>query len=159
MLEHRIRVISESLAREVDRRGFLRKVGGAIVTGVAAVVVGPGLGTQLRRASAAPILPNRARCAPPGPYCNLEGLSGGLDEPTGCRGAHCYQHRTSPGGPLLTCQVYYTFYATGCWTTADGGGYWTCCDCNCGSATCGCAQYNSTGGLPQPLVPGMSGNS
>ena len=157
MLEHRIRVISEALARETDRRGFIRKVGGAIVTGVAAVVMGPGLGTQLRRASAAPVLPNRARCAPPGPYCNIEGRSGGLDEPTGCRGAHCYQHRTSPGGPLLSCVVYYQFYpTTGCWTTADGAGYWTCCDCTCGGATCGCAQFSPIGGLPQPLAPGNS---
>ena len=156
MLEHRIRVISESLAREVDRRGFLRKVGGAIVTGVAAAVMGPGLGTQLRRATAAPVLPNRARCAPPGPYCNLEGATGVNSEPTGCRGGHCYQHRTSPGGPILSCQVYYIYAVTGCWTTADGNGYWTCCDCDCGSVNCGCAQYNPIGGLPQPLTPGNS---
>jgi hypothetical protein len=72
-----------------------------------------------------------------------------VNQPNGCRGGHCYQHRS--GGVIVTCSLYYTFYATGCWTSAntDGrGGYWTCCDCECFNssgtrvAACGCAQLS-----------------
>jgi hypothetical protein len=93
-------------------------------------------------------------CQPPGPYCNLNGQN----NPNGCHGAHCFQHLYS--GQVLQCQVYYQYYQAGCWTTAASGGYWTCCDCSCGTprvTTCGCAQFSAG---PTPLPDGSgSGKS
>lgn len=147
MIEYRIRVISEALARGLDRRTFLRRAGGAVVSGIVAVVMGPTLSRTASSVSASPLVPMRARCSPPGPFCNLEGASNSqTSEPTGCRNGHCFQHVTSPGGPVLSCVVYYQFYpGTGCWTTIDGNGYWTCCDCDCGGAHCGCAGFTRAG--------------
>jgi hypothetical protein len=151
MLEQRIRLISEALAREVDRRTFLRRAGGAVVAGVVALVMGPALTSSTAGVSASPLVPNAANCSPPGPYCNLDGQG----EPNGCREGHCFQHVSS--GQLLQCRVYYTFYPTaGCWTTVSGNGYWTCCDCSCTNgainANCGCAHY-SRAGVPLPTEP------
>jgi hypothetical protein len=149
MLEQKVRVLSEALARGVDRRTFLRRAGGAIVSGVAALVMGPALSNQADKASASPLIPNVANCGPPGPYCNLDGQN----EPNGCRGASCFQHVSS--GQLLQCQVFYIYQVTGCWTTVSGNGYWTCCDCTCTNgainASCGCAQY-SRAGEPYPDI-------
>jgi hypothetical protein len=131
MLEQRVKVFSEALARAVDRRTFIRRVGGSMVAGVATLVMGPLLTKPMSQAAAAALAAPTISCAPPGPYCNNGG--GNL---SGCRGGHCYQHQ---GG---TCQVYYQFYTTGCWTTAVSGGYWTCCDCQCTTGTCGCASFN-----------------
>jgi hypothetical protein len=154
MLEQRIRVISEALARGLDRRTFLRRTGGTIVAGVTALAVGPLLSKSAPGVSAAPIVPDRANCAPPGPYCSLDGS----DDPNGCAGAHCFQYMSS--GELLSCVVDYRFYpGTGCWTTIDGTGYWTCCDCSCtntsgsiNNVSCGCAQYTRAA---QP-IPGVA---
>jgi hypothetical protein len=138
MLEQRIRIVSESLARAVNRRTFLRQVGGAVVSGVAALALGPTL-TSSRAWAAAPkgnkpVIP-AITCSPPGPYCNTGG--GNL---SGCHGAHCYQHLS--GGVVQTCHVYYQYYQVGCWTSSDS---WTCCDCQCtGGVTCGCAEYVGT---------------
>lgn len=146
MIEQRIKVWSEAIARNIDRRTFLRRAGGAVVSGVVALVMGPALGRSAT-VTASPLVPDRARCAPPGPFCNLEGMPSASSEPTGCRNGHCFQHVTSPGGTVQSCKVYYTFYpGTGCWTTIDGNGYWTCCDCECDSgAHCGCAGYTRAG--------------
>jgi hypothetical protein len=138
MLEQRIRIISETLARTVSRRSFLGQVGGAVVSGIAALALGPTLNASRAWAAApkgkAPVVP-AISCAPPGPYCNTGG--GNL---SGCHGAHCYQHLS--GGQVLSCHVYYAFYQVGCWTSSDG---WTCCDCQCtGGTTCGCAEYLTT---------------
>lgn len=142
MLEQKIRVISEGLARAIDRRDFLKRAGGTIASGVAALVLGPLVARQ-SSVHAAPMIPTVANCAPPGPYCNLDGMN----EPNGCRGASCFQHVNS--GQLLQCRVFYIYAVTGCWTTAAGGGYWTCCDCTCSNGTinasCGCAQYSGAG--------------
>ena len=43
MLEQRVKLVSEWLARAVDRRVFLRRVGGGVVAGVATLVMGPVL--------------------------------------------------------------------------------------------------------------------
>lgn len=133
MLEHRIRIVSEALARAVNRRTFLRQTGSAVVSGVAALALGSILSSSPAQAAAqkgkGPFIP-AISCSPPGPYCN----TGGGDL-SGCHGAHCYQHLYN--GQVLTCQVYYAYYNVGCWTTSG----WTCCDCNCGSTTCGCAEY------------------
>ncbi|MGA7730632.1 MAG: hypothetical protein WCD37_05105 [Chloroflexia bacterium] len=151
MIEQKIKVLSESLARGLDRREFLRRAGGVVVSGVVALVMGPTLARNATRVSASPLVPLRARCSPPGPFCNLEGASSSqTSEPTGCRDGHCFQHVTTPGGTVRDCVVYYQFYpGTGCWTTIDGNGYWTCCDCTCGGANCGCAKFSRAGG-PNP---------
>jgi len=138
MLEQRIKVISESFARAVNRRTFLRQAGTAVVSGVAALALGPTLSSSRAWASAPkgknPVIP-AITCSPPGPYCNTGG--GSL---SGCHGAHCYQHLVNGG--VKPCQVYYQYYQAGCWTSGDG---WTCCDCQCtGGATCGCAEYAGT---------------
>lgn len=138
MLEQKVKIFSEALARAVDRRTFVKRVGAGVMAGVSALVMGPLVarsGMTPASASASLASPNIS-CAPPGPYCN----NGGGDL-SGCRGGHCYQHN---GG---SCVVYYTFYTTGCWTTAVSGGYWTCCDCQCSTGTCGCASFNP-GGSP-----------
>ncbi len=147
MLEQKIRVISESLARRVDRRTFLKNAGGVVVTSVVALAMGPSLGMRERKTYAArpaPNVPNVANCGPPGPYCNLDGQN----EPNGCRGGACFQHLS--GGVVQQCQTDYFYQPAGCWTTPSGNGYWTCCDCFCtGNVLCGCAQYTyATGVFP-----------
>jgi hypothetical protein len=141
MFEQKIRIWSEALARDINRRDFLRRAGTVIVAGVSSLALGPVLSNRAREASAGPIVP-AISCSPPGPYCN----TGGGDI-SGCHGGHCFQHISS--GQLLACRVYYTYYSTGCWTNPSGSGnnYWTCCDCECFNtggqrvATCGCAEY------------------
>jgi hypothetical protein len=141
MLEQKIRNFSESLARGIDRRAFLRRSGGAVAASISALVLGPLLANSPSRASAGTLLPNTPNCAPPGPYCNLEG--GSPPQPDACRGAECFQH--NPGSGVVACHVYYAFYQVGCWTSGGSGGYWTCCDCQCnGGSTCGCAQFHPT---------------
>ena len=145
MLEHKIRVISEGLARAMDRRAFLKRAGSAIAGGLAALTLGPALARAGVKAGSG--ISGSPQCVPPGPYCNIG--SGIL---SGCRGGHCYQHVS--GGFTLACKVYYAFYGTGCWTTAVSGGNWVCCDCQCTdglghNANCGCAQFNP-GGDPSP---------
>ena len=148
MIEHRVRIITEGLARAIDRRSFLKKAGGTAFAGVAALAAGQlfASGASAKESSERPnLVPN---CAPPGPYCNINGLN----EPNGCHGGSCFQHLVS--GTIYQCRVYYTFYQAGCWTTASTGGYWTCCDCQCtNGSTCGCAQFSATP-IPRPDGPG-----
>ncbi|HYP41067.1 MAG TPA: hypothetical protein VEX13_11980 [Chloroflexia bacterium] len=148
-VDHKLRVASEGLARKMDRRGFLQTAGSAIFAGVAALAAGHALGGSALAAQTGRRIPHRPRCAPPSPYfCNIDGNN----EPNGCHGAQCFQHRS--GSTVYQCKIYYQFYAAGCWTTVDGGGYWTCCDCTCGAGgVCGCAQY-STGPVPLPAGQG-----
>jgi hypothetical protein len=152
VLERTTRIVAENFARAINRRSFLRKTGEAAFASFAALAVG-----QFRTAFAAagvgpqppvytrPLVP---QCAPPGPYCNLNSIN----EPNGCHGSNCFQHLYN--GTVYQCRVYYQFYAAGCWTTAVTGGYWVCCDCECGVprvTTCGCAQFS---GSPQPRPDG-----
>jgi len=147
-LDKLTRFASEDLARGINRRSFLRQAGTGAFTFMIALATGKMLTPRSAAAASGtkpPVSPNIS-CAPPGPYCN----TGGGDL-SGCRGAHCFQHLSS--GQIRQCRVYYTFYSAGCWTTASGGGYWTCCDCQCdGGATCGCAQF-STAPVPSPSGP------
>ena len=148
MIEERVKAFSEALARGMERRTFLKRVGGTIVGGIAALAVGPAFAEQASKKPGASI-PNVPSCAPPGPYCNLNGVN----EPNGCLNstapnfsASCFQHRS--GGTVYSCQVYYQYYTTGCWTTSVAGGYWTCCDCQCtNGSTCGCASFNPASSL------------
>ena len=147
MLEQTTRLVSENLARALNRRTFLKRTGETAFLGLAALAVGQAMPG---RASAAPQPggqpPPNISCSPPGPYCQI-----GSSATDGCHGASCFQHMVS--GQVYQCQVYYQYYAAGCWTTAQGGGYWTCCDCRCtNGSTCGCAQY-STAPVPRPDSP------
>jgi hypothetical protein len=162
MLERPTRLISEELARLVDRRTFLKRASAATMGTLMALAAGHGLaGTASARrqpGSGGPQTPPTISCAPPGPYCN----TGGGDL-SGCHGGHCFQHLYQ--GQVLQCRTWQCCYQAGCWTTQSGNGYWTCCDCQCynnqGQAvtTCGCAQYNGPGQPPPPLPdqPGGGG--
>jgi hypothetical protein len=137
MLEQRIRVVSEGLARALDRRTFLRRAGGSLVSGVTALALGTILSSSHAQAAIKGDRPMATpSCVPPGPYCN----TGGGDL-TGCHGGHCFHHLS--GGNVVTCTIMTSFYQVGCWTTVVTGGYWTCCDCQCSDfSTCGCAQFS-----------------
>jgi len=145
------RLFSESLARSMDRRGFLKRASQVTFASMAALAAGQA---GVLRASAAtrkpPILtPN---CAPPGPYCSIDG-----NILSGCHGASCFQHLNN--GQVLQCRFWY-IYQAGCWTTPTGTGYWTCCDCECfdtggtRQAASGCAQYSDT---PSPRPDSVGG--
>jgi hypothetical protein len=151
-LDRTTRLVSESLARAMDRRTFLKRASQTTFAGLMALAVGQGLGGRAAAQTTDRKPPPTITCAPPGPYCN----TGGGDL-SGCHGGHCFQHRYN--GQTIQCKVYYAFYQTGCWTTPVSGGYWTCCDCECLNssgqrvATCGCAQF-STSPAPSPDGPG-----
>jgi len=147
--------LSENLARAINRRSFLKRAGETTFMGMAALAAGHiASGTALANRRQPPV-PTTPSCAPPGPYCNINGVN----EPNGCHGASCFQYLYQ--GSIIQCRVYYSFYQAGCWTTAVTGGYWTCCDCECLQggvrvATCGCAQFSS-GPAPRPDGPGGHG--
>jgi hypothetical protein len=155
MFEQTTRVLSENLARAVNRRTFLKRASQGTFAVMATIAAGHSLSN---RASAMAKSPGtdplvNPQCSPPGPYCNLDGVN----NPNGCHGAHCFQHRSN--NQVLQCQVYSQYYQAGCWTTAVSGGYWTCCDCACGPSGgaphCGCAQF-SAGPIPLPDGPGAT---
>lgn len=149
MLEQTTRIVSENLARAVDRRTFLKRSSQAAFAGLIALAVGGAFPGKAAAAGTQPPTPT-PNCAPPGPYCNN---GGGIL--TGCHGAHCFDHLVS--GTLYQCWVYYQYYQGGCWTASGSGGYWTCCDCACGNpqvATCGCAQFSGT---PSPVPASPKG--
>jgi hypothetical protein len=146
MLEDKVKLMSEALARAVNRRSFIKQLGGSIAAGVSALMLGPSLAkaSALAGAGAGSSPMGTPSCSPPGPYCNI-----GTGILSGCRGGHCYQHLNA--GQVYTCKVYYTYYNTGCWTTAVSGGYWTCCDCRCSNnSTCGCASFNPGNSINDP---------
>lgn len=156
MFEQTTRILSENLARAVNRRTFLKRASQGTFAVLATVAAGHSLSERAAASKGGPgpqVDPMAPHCSPPGPYCNLDGNT---QSPNGCHGAHCFQHRS--GGQVLQCQVMYGWYQAGCWTTAFGGGYWTCCDCACGpnggSPLCGCAQFSAG---PVPLPDGPSG--
>jgi hypothetical protein len=148
-LERSTRIWSESLARAMDRRTFLKRASQTTFAGLIALAVGHGLpGRAAAGDRTKP--PQVPQCAPPGPYCNLDGNA---QDPNGCHGGHCFQHRYQ--GQVIQCHIWYCCYQAGCWTTPSGNGYWTCCDCECGNpavTTCGCAQY-SANPVPSPDRP------
>jgi hypothetical protein len=160
MLEDRVKLVSEGFARTLNRRSFLQKAGTTAFAGLVALATGH-LFADKAQAGYKGRVPQVPQCSPPGPYCNLNGTN----EPNGCLNsqpggpfsARCFQHRHD--GNVLQCRVYYAYYSSGCWTHASGGGYWTCCDCECGNppiATCGCAAW-SLEPEPGPDGPGGKG--
>jgi len=156
-LDQATRFASEGLARSFDRRSFLKRAGSSAFLLLAGIASGQLLTSRTARAQATPpadatrppaIQPPTGAvevpsCAPPGPYCNLDGVS----SPSGCQGGNCYGHLYN--GTVVSCTLYYQYYAAGCWTASVSGGYWTCCDCECFNssgtrvATCGCAQFSA----------------
>jgi hypothetical protein len=154
MLEDTTRIFCERLARAVDRRTFLKRVGETAFVGMAALAAGAMLPAGASADHGVdpgpnPIVPRVPTCSPPGPYCNLNGVN----EPNACHGASCFQHRYN--GQVLQCRAFYGGYITGCWTTPVSGGYWVCCDCECGTptaTTCGCAQFSGAP-VPRPDAP------
>ena len=146
MIEQKIRLLSEGLARAVDRRKFIKEASAAIFTGIAALASGHALVEGASADGGVAGRPKRVpECAPPGPYCNLNGVN----EPNGCQGGSCFQHRFN--NEVLQCRLSYIwgYKEAGCWSTKVAGGFWTCCDCECvgggGSLTtyCGCAQFSA----------------
>ena len=157
-LDRVTRIWTENLARAIDRRTFLKRMGQVTFAAVATAAAGHGLSGAAAATRGGPQPPSplvRPNCAPPGPFCNLDGNT---NEPNGCHGGHCFQHRHQ--GQVVQCRIWYCCYQTGCWTTPTGSGYWTCCDCECLNtsgqrvATCGCAQYTGPGQPPPPLPDG-----
>ena len=143
MLEQRVRTLSETLARTLNRRSFLQRTASTLASGVTAVALGSLISNSTAQADSilngkSPLAPN---CTPPGPYCNLDG---NFRDPNGCHGSQCFQHLYA--GKVRFCHVFYQFWAAGCWTYTPptGDGHWTCCDCRCDNNTmCGCAQYST----------------
>jgi len=144
------RIISENLARNMDRRLFLKRTGESMFVGMAALASGHMIPAVTSAKSSQPPQPTVPQCAPPGPYCNLNGVN----EPNGCHGGSCFQHFAS--GQVQQCRLWYCCYQAGCWTTAASGGYWTCCYCQCNDGTtCGCAQFSASP-QPRPDAPGYA---
>ena len=176
-LDKKVQLVSESLARAVDRRKFLKGAGTTVFGTLAALATGQvALARSVASGSVvgdsgpgASIPPWPPTCAPPGPYCNNQPNNGLDNRLSGCRGSYwskalghwigggaCSQHMS--GGQVYQCRVYY-IYQAGCWTTPVAGGYWTCCDCECplpggGRATCGCAQFRGPNDPPPPTPDG-----
>jgi hypothetical protein len=154
MLEDTTRIACESLARSMGRRRFLKHAGNAMFAGLAALAAGqlmPALAVA-GIGSAEPFDP--PVCVPIDGYCNRDGNN---KVPSACHGASCYQHLWN--GQMLQCRLLYKPYAVGCWTTPVKGGYWVCCDCECGTpkqALCSCAQWSGSPS-PRPDVPGAVG--
>jgi hypothetical protein len=151
MLDKTTRIVSESFARALNRRSFLKRTGEVIFGATMAVAAGhvaPTLSSARGIIRQPPV--QQPNCSPPGPYCNT---GGGIL--TGCHGAGCFQHLYN--GQVVQCRVYYQYYQVGCWTSGGSGGYWTCCDCECSQngsvvAHCGCAQFSQTP-APRPDRP------
>ena len=150
MFDHKVRVLTEGMARAMGRRKFLTQASAAVFASVAALASGRVLGEsvfaqQKGDGQSPPLDPFGSLCqAPRGRFCTITESTTNSD---GCQGAYCYQHLYN--GELLQCNLSYNYgYSVGCWTTVDSGGYWTCCDCDCGSpinslAACGCAKFST----------------
>jgi hypothetical protein len=166
MLEDKVRLFSENLARALDRRKFLTGTGTVMFGALAALATGrTALAKQVVTGSSDTGTSDRTpppwppQCAPPGPYCNITGTS----DASGCMASRpyepsgsCFQHLYN--GQMLQCRIMYGWYQAGCWTTNVAGGRWTCCDCGCSvtgnepyARLCGCAQFSSS---PPPRPDG-----
>src|SRR5437667_11613725 len=108
MLERTTRIGSESLARAIDRRSLLKRTGETAFLGLAALAAGHLVVAPAAAGTSPGSPPRTPSCAPPGPYCNLNGTN----EPNGCHGASCLHHL--PRGPVFHIRLYY-FYQAGCW--------------------------------------------
>jgi hypothetical protein len=170
MFDHKVRLLTEGLARAIGRRKFLTQMSAAVFASVATLAAGRGLSetvfAQQEDGEYDPVRdPRRGRppnaplgnpCnAPRLTFCSITGTVGSSD---GCQGAYCFQHKYN--NQILECQLSYNWgYSIGCWTSADtqNNGYWTCCDCDCGTPpylsnderSCGCARWSQ---FPMPAT-------
>jgi hypothetical protein len=153
MFDHKVRLLTEGFARAMGRRKFLTQMGAAVFASVATLASSRALGgTVLAQQKgdeglSPPLDPFGSLCqAPNNRFCTITESTTNSD---GCQGAYCFQHLYN--SQLLECKLSYNYgYAVGCWTTFDysNNGYWTCCDCDCGSpiilsAACGCARFST----------------
>jgi hypothetical protein len=129
---------AEGVARGLDRRRFLGRVGGGMFAVATAFAVE---GVRAPKALATGACPNNAdtcNCDPPnGTYCSGSQCSG-----SGCNyNAGCFISTSS--------------YSDGCWCSKEcchncGNlqtaycGYYTCCDCSCPGGECGCRSFTYT---------------
>src|SRR5204863_106088 len=107
MIEKTTRIISENLARTLDRRAFVKRAGEVVFAGLAGMASGhmvPAFAGSWAGGQPQPPQPIVPSCSPPGPYCNLNGVN----EPNGCHGGSCFQHLS--GGSVVQCRVFYAYY-------------------------------------------------
>ncbi len=158
MFDHKVRLLTEGLARAMGRRKFLTQASAALFAGVAALASGRALGGTVLALQTSgdgqqwPGSPLANPCkAPLDTFCSIN-VPQSSD---GCQGAYCFQHKHND--EILECRLSYNYgYSVGCWTVMDQGGpaYWTCCDCDCRNSSgidvsaCGCARYSV---LPVPV--------
>ena len=73
MLEKATRLFSENLARAIDRRSFLKRVGETTFAGVAALAAGHLVPSLAAAGTSPTAVPKTPSCSPPGPYCSVTG--------------------------------------------------------------------------------------
>jgi hypothetical protein len=132
-------ITGERLAREVDRRRFLRWC----ADGAFGLATGVAVGSWFTGRASAHTLNGQAHCA------NISG-SQACQPPNGHFCSLCNGH-ACPTGFHWTASYG---YASACWCTISGpsGGYNICCDCQkhsyTSSADCGCFSFIK-GGSPE----------
>src|SRR5436305_904497 len=108
-LDTHVRPAVEQLARQMNRRSFVRRTASLGFGSVAALASGHLAGSFASASSR--VRPLDPVCAPVGPYCNLDG---NIHDPNGCHGASCFEHLYQ--GEVLQCKVFYNYWQAGCWT-------------------------------------------
>lgn len=126
---------SEELARQIDRRRFLRR---------AAVTV-----FSIATAAAVNLIPHSTASAAYCPVINAETGSGNCqcDFPNGeCAGCNGLSYNC-PSGCTRDTSTWGQPHPNGCWCSAICGScfqyYYVCCDCKCSGSPCGCSEYFS----------------
>lgn len=137
------RLAIEALARQIDRRRFLRTVA-EVTFAILATSLLNWPNVSIASHNACTRTSPSCRCSPPCQtnYCPADKCSGEICT-NGCTPSSC-------GG--------YDEQSHSCWCTAiccppDNGatepGYWICCDCNCPGGSCSgccvCRRFVSTG--------------
>ncbi|WP_156424368.1 hypothetical protein [Bacillus sp. FJAT-27445] len=121
------KVMSENIARSVERSEFLKIFFGGIFTALMAVALKPSYAFAASY-SWCQVTKNECDCNPPlGRYC-------------GSLGYTCTSGSKCPSG----CTVNDKYYpSTGCWCAAAAtcSGTYVCCDCWCGGKECGCKSH------------------
>lgn len=134
------KLLAENLAREVDRRRFLRIIADATFLGAA------WLALDWRNVPIA--LGSHTACTRSSPLCGCSPPGGNLCGGGQCNGADCAGGCTPSGCGGWDSSSHF------CWCTqiccAGPGipetGYYICCDCNCSGTCCLCSTHVNTGG-------------
>ena len=103
-----LEILSESLARNIDRRTFLKRTSQSVFAGLLAVAVATGCRVAPPLAAAPKLRrrPSRRSARRRAPTA-IRG--GGIL--SGCHGGHCFQHLY--GSDVLQCRVYYQLLSVG----------------------------------------------